>query len=144
MSKKLYVGNLSYEVDKDKLMEMFSAFGPVESVNLISDRDTGQSKGYAFVEMGSDEAAKAAIEGLNETDQMGRNLKVAEANPPKARPQRSGGGRGGYGGGSGGGGGGYRGGNRGGSGGGGGGGYGGQRRSGGGGGSGGGERRPRY
>ena len=152
MSKKLYVGNLSYDVDKEKLMELFSAFGPVESVNLITDRDTGQSKGYAFVEMASEDAAQAAVTGLNETDQMGRSLKVAEANPPKARPQRGGsgggGGRGGYGGGGGGGG--YGGGNRGGSGGGGGygggGGGGGPRRSGGGGGGyggGGGERRPR-
>jgi len=106
MSKKLYVGNLSYDVDKEKLMELFSAYGVVENVNLISDRDTGQSKGYAFVEMGSDEAAQAAIAGLNETDQLGRSIKVAEANPPKARPQRGGGGRGGYGGGYGGGGGG--------------------------------------
>jgi len=107
MSKKLYVGNLSYDVDKEKLMELFSAYGVVENVNLISDRDTGQSKGYAFVEMGSDEAAQAAIAGLTETDLLGRSIKVAEANPPKARPQRGGGGggRGGYGGGYGGGGG---------------------------------------
>jgi len=146
MSKKLYVGNLSYDVDKEKLMELFSAYGVVENVNLISDRDTGQSKGYAFVEMGSDEAAQAAVAGLNETDQLGRSIKVAEANPPKARPQRGGGGGGGGRGGYGGGGGGY-GGNRGGSGGGGGyggGGGGGPRRSGGGGGGyGGGGGRPR-
>jgi RNA recognition motif-containing protein len=144
MSKKLYVGNLSYDVDKEKLMELFSAYGVVENVNLISDRDTGQSKGYAFVEMGSDEAAQAAVAGLNETDQLGRSIKVAEANPPKARPQRGGGGGGGGRGGYGGGGGGY-GGNRGGGGGyGGGGGGGGPRRSGGGGGGyGGGGGRPR-
>ena len=118
MSKKLYVGNLSYDVDKDTLTQLFSTYGPVENVNLITDRDTGQSKGYAFVEMGTDEAAQAAITGLNESDQMGRSMKVAEANPPKARPQRKGGGRG-FGGGGGGGGYGGGGGSRGGSGGGG-------------------------
>jgi len=132
MSKKLYVGNLSYDVDQGTLTELFSAHGTVESVNLITDRDTGQSKGYAFVEMGSEEEAKTAAEALNGSDQNGREMKVAEANPPKARPQRKGGGggRGGYGGGGGsrGGGGGYGGGNRGG---------------GGGGGYGGGGRRPR-
>ncbi len=145
MSKKLYVGNLSYDVDKDTLTQLFSAYGTVENVNLITDRDTGQSKGYAFVEMATEEAAQAAVAGLNESEQMGRSIKVAEANPPKARPQRKGGGRG-----FGGGGGGYGGGSRGGSGGGGGGGggYGGGRGgsrggSGGGGGYGGGGRRPR-
>lgn len=143
MSKKLYVGNLNYDVDSQTLTDLFSEYGTVESVNLITDRATGRSKGYAFVEMGSEEEAKAAVAALNESDQNGREMKVAEANPPKARPQRKGGGRG-FGGGGGGGG---YGGNRGG--GGGGGGYGGGgprgRSSGGygGGGGGGGGRRPR-
>jgi hypothetical protein len=156
MSKKLYVGNLNYDVDKETLTALFSAHGTVESVNLITDRDTGQSKGYAFVEMSTEEEAQAAVTALNESDQMGRAMKVAEANPPKARPQRKGGGggRGFGGGGSGGGSGG--GGGRGGYGGGGGGGYGGGSSggprgrngggsggSGGGGGYGGGGRRPR-
>jgi RNA recognition motif-containing protein len=140
MSKKLYVGNLNYDVDKETLTDLFSAYGTVENVNLITDRDTGRSKGYAFVEMSSDEEAQAAAAALNESDQMGRAMKVAEANPPKARPQRKGGGRG-FGGGGGGG-------NRGGYGGGGGGGGGGPRgrsggSGGGGGGYGGGGRRPR-
>ena len=126
MSKKLYVGNLSYDVDQDTLTELFSAYGTVESVNLISDRATGQSKGYAFVEMSSEGEAQAAVAALNESDQLGRAMKVAQANPPKARPQRGKGGRGGFGGG-GGGGGGYGRGPRGRSGGSGG--YGGQRRS---------------
>ncbi len=126
MSKKLYVGNLSYDVDQDTLTELFSAYGTVESVNLISDRATGQSKGYAFIEMSSEGEAQAAIAGLNESDQLGRAMKVAQANPPKSRPQRGKGGRGGYGGGGGGGG--YGRGPRGRSSGGGGG-YGGQRRS---------------
>lgn len=139
MSKKLYVGNLSYDVDKETLTQLFSAYGTVENVNLITDRDSGQSKGYAFVEMSTDQEAQAAVTALNESDQMGRAMKVAEANPPKARPQRKGGGggRGGYGGGGGGRSGGY---------GGGGGGYGGggpRGRTGGGGGYGGGGRRPR-
>lgn len=134
MSKKLYVGNLSYDVDNQTLTDLFSAYGTVESVNLITDRDTGQSKGYAFVEMSTEEEAKAAAEALNETDQKGRAIKVAEANPPKARPQRKGGGRGFGGGGGGGGRGGYGGGGSGG---------GPRGRSGGGGGYGGGGRRPR-
>ena len=142
MSKKLYVGNLNYDVDKDTLTDLFSAHGTVESVNLITDRDTGQSKGYAFVEMSTEEEAQAAVAALNESDQMGRAMKVAEANPPKARPQRKGGGGRGFGGGGG------YGGNRGGGGGGYGGGgprgrSGGSGGGGGGGGYGGGGRRPR-
>ncbi len=97
MSKKLYVGNLSYDVDQETLVELFSAYGTVESVNLITDRATGQSKGFGFVEMSDEGEANAAIAGLNETDQMGRPIKVAEASPPKVRPQRKNTGRGGYG-----------------------------------------------
>ena len=132
MAKKMYVGNLSYSVDADTLTAWFSAHGTVESANIITDRETNQSRGYGFVEMSSEEEAKAAIEALNGTEKDGRALKVSEANPPK---QRGGGGGRRFGGG-GGGGGGFRGGNRGGSGGGGGG-YGGSRGGGSGGGYGG-------
>lgn len=97
MAKKLYVGNLNYDVDTDTLTEWFSAYGTVVSVNLVTDRETNQSKGYGFVEMETEEQANAAVEALNGSEQQGRTLKVAEANPPKAKPQR--GGRGGFGGG---------------------------------------------
>ena len=131
MAKKMYVGNLSYDVDADTLTAWFSAHGTVESVHIVSDRETGRSRGYGFVEMSTEEEAKAAIEALNETEHDSRAIKVAEANPPKSRRPRGGGGGGGrrFGGG-GGGGGGYRGGNRSG----GGGGYGGSGSGGGGGG----------
>ena len=126
MAKKMYVGNLSYDVDSDTLTAWFSAHGTVEAVHIVADRETGRSRGYGFVEMSSEEEAKAAIEALNETEHDGRAIKVAEANPPKSRRPRGGGGGGGRRFGGGGGGGGYRGGNRsGGGGGGGGGGYGG-------------------
>ena len=134
MAKKMYVGNLSYSVDADTLTTWFSAHGTVESANIISDRETNQSRGYGFVEMSSEEEAKAAIEALNGTEQDGRAIKVSEANPP---PKQRGGGGGRRFGGGGGSGGGFRGGNRGGSGGGG---YGGNRGGGGGGGGGGGRR----
>ncbi len=116
MGKKLYVGNLSYEVDDAKLETMFSEHGTVESANVITDRNTGRSKGFGFVEMSSDAEADAAKTALDGQDCDGRALKVNEAKPPVNRGG-GGGGRGGYGGGGG------RG--RGGGGGGGGGGYGG-------------------
>lgn len=144
MAKKMYVGNLSYSVDADTLTAWFSAHGTVESAHIVTDRETGRSRGYGFVEMATEEEAKAAIEALNETEHDDRAIKVSEANPPKSRGPRGGSGGGGrrFGGGGGGGGGGYRGGNRGGSGGGGGGYRGGNRGgSGGSGGSGGGNRR---
>ena len=119
MSKNIYVGNLSYGVTDTMLEELFSEFGEVTSARVISDRDSGRSKGFGFVEMSSDEEATAAMEALNEKDVDGRAIKVNEAQPKQDRPR--GGGRGGYGGGGGGGGGGGRGGR----GGGGGGGYGG-------------------
>ncbi|MCE5187351.1 MAG: RNA-binding protein [Planctomycetaceae bacterium] len=97
MAKKLYVGNLNYDVNIDTLTEWFSAYGTVVTVNIVTDRETNQSKGYGFVEMETDEQATAAMTALNGSDQQGRSLKVAEANPPKAKPQR--GGRGGFGGG---------------------------------------------
>jgi RNA recognition motif-containing protein len=121
MGKKLYVGNMSYDMDSSGLQELFSAHGTVQSAEIISDRETGRSKGFGFVQMGSDENAKAAISALNGQEVGGRALTVNEAKPREDRPRGGGGGGGGYGGG-GGGGGGYAGGSRGGKGGGGGGG----------------------
>ena len=124
MGKKLYVGNLAYSVTDSSLEQLFAAHGSVQSAQVIMDRDTGRSKGFGFVEMGSDQEAQAAIDALHDREHNGRRLTVNEARP---REPRSGGG-GGYGGGGGGygGGGGGRGG-RGGGYGGGGGGYGGGR-----------------
>lgn len=94
MGKKLYVGNLSYGVDKNDLQQMFSAHGTVTSAQVITDRETGRSKGFGFVEMGSDQEAQAAIAALNGKDVDGRALTVNEA-----RPQEDRGGGGGFGGG---------------------------------------------
>ncbi|MBN2375069.1 MAG: RNA-binding protein [Sedimentisphaerales bacterium] len=99
MGKNIYVGNLSYGVTDTMLEELFAEFGEVTSARVISDRDTGRSKGFGFVEMSSDEEAMAAMEALNEKDVDGRALKVNEAQPKQDRPR--GGGRGGYGGGGG-------------------------------------------
>ena len=121
MGKKLYVGNLSYQVDSSELEQMFAPHGQVVSAQIINDRDTGRSKGFGFVEMGTDQEAQAAIAALNGQQNQGRALTVNEARPREER----GGGGGGYGGGGGGGGRGGRGGGGGGYGGGGGGGYGG-------------------
>jgi RNA recognition motif-containing protein len=121
MGKKLYVGNLTYQVDSSQLEQLFSQFGTVQSAQVIQDRDTGRSKGFGFVEMDSDAEAQAAIDGLHDQEHDGRRLTVNEAKPREDR----GGGGGGYGGGGrgrpGGGGGGYGGGGGGGYGGGGGG-----------------------
>jgi len=106
MGKKLYVGNLSYDVDSSALEQLFTAHGTVQSAQIINDRDTGRSKGFGFVEMGSDAEAQAATAALNGTDHGGRALTVNEAKPPENRPSGGGGGGGGYGGGRGGGGGG--------------------------------------
>ncbi|HEY3350189.1 MAG TPA: RNA-binding protein [Thermoanaerobaculia bacterium] len=92
---KLYVGNLSYSVNDSVLKELFGAYGNVESARVISDRDSGQSKGFGFVEM-SDADAQQAMSALNGKDQDGRALKVNEA-----KPQESRGGGGGFGGGGG-------------------------------------------
>ena len=127
MGNKLYVGNLPYSVRDGDLEQAFSAFGAVTSAKVMMERDTGRSKGFGFVEMGSDAEAQAAIEGMHGQALGGRNVVVNEARPMEARPPRTGGGGfggprregGGYGGG------GY--------GGGGGGGFGGGRREGGGG-----------
>ncbi|MCH8879580.1 MAG: RNA-binding protein [Planctomycetes bacterium] len=102
MGKKLYVGNLSYDVSSSDLEQMFSAHGTIESAQVIEDRSTGRSKGFGFVEMSSDSEAQAAIDALNGQDHGGRALTVNEARPRE--PRSGGGGRGGYGGGGGGGG----------------------------------------
>jgi hypothetical protein len=135
MGNKLYVGNLPYSVRDEDLQQSFGQFGSVTSAKVMMERDTGRSKGFGFVEMGSDAEAQAAINGMNGQPLGGRSVVVNEARPMEARPPRSGGfGGGGGGGGRSGGGGGYGGGGSGG----GGGGYGG----GGGGGSDGGFRSP--
>ncbi len=99
MGRKLYVGNLSYDVDSSTLQEMLSQFGSVESAEVISDRDTGRSKGFGFVQMGSDDEAQAAIAALNGQEHGGRALTVNEAKPREERPRGGGGGYGGGGGG---------------------------------------------
>ena len=124
MGNKLYVGNLPYSFRDEDLQQAFAAYGSVSSAKVMMERDTGRSKGFGFVEMGSDAEAQAAIGGMNGQQFGGRGLVVNEARPMEARPPRTGGG--GFGGGAGGGGGGgYGGGGGGRSGGGGGGGYGG-------------------
>jgi len=100
LGKKLYVGNLAYSVSSSDLNRLFSAFGTVESAEVIEDRESGRSKGFGFVEMSTDEEAQAAIQGLNGQDNNGRPLTVNEAKPREERGGR--GGRGGYGGGRGG------------------------------------------
>ncbi len=95
MSKRLYVGNLPYTITEGSLMEMFSEAGPVDSVKLITDRDTGRSKGFAFVEMSTDEAAERAIEEFNGRKIEGRPMTVNEAKPQQPREGRMGGGGGG-------------------------------------------------
>ena len=99
MGKKLYVGNLPYSTDDAALEQQFSAFGKVDSARVITDRDTGRSKGFGFVEMASDDEADKAIEQLNGTPMGGRNLTVSEARPQA--PREGGGGGGGRGGGGG-------------------------------------------
>jgi RNA recognition motif-containing protein len=105
MGKRLYVGNLSYDATESSINELFSQFGSVESVKLITDRDTGRSKGFGFVEMGTEEAAQQAISELNQREIQGRRLTVNEARPQEPRGGGGfgggGGGRGGYGGGRG-------------------------------------------
>ena len=140
MGNKLYVGNLPYSFRDEDLQEAFAAHGSVSSAKVMMERDTGRSKGFGFVEMGSDAEAQAAINGMNGQQFGGRGLVVNEARPMEPRPPRTGGGGfgggaggGGYGGGAGrSGGGGYGGGAGGGRSGGGGGGYGGGRSGGGG------------
>jgi RNA recognition motif-containing protein len=141
----IYVGNLPYTATEGDVSALFAAYGPVERVKIITDRETGQSKGFAFVTLGDQAQLNAAIEALNDFDYNGRPLRVNASEPKESRPSGGGGGYGGggggggYGGGGGGGGGGYRGGGGGGGGGykgGGGGGYKGGGNKGGGGGGG--------
>jgi RNA recognition motif-containing protein len=108
MGKKLYVGNLSYDVDSSALQELFAPHGAVQSAEIIADRETGRSKGFGFVEMSSEAEAQASIAALNGKEHGGRALTVNEAKPRESRGPGGGGGgggRGGYGGGGGGGGG---------------------------------------
>ena len=102
---KVYVGNLSFETTEDQLRELFSAYGAVDGVNIITDRMTGQPRGFGFIEMSDASAAKAAIDGLNGKEHEGRTLNVNEARPRTeggGRPGGGGGGRGRPGGGGGG------------------------------------------
>ena len=92
MGKKLYVGNLSFDTSETQLREAFAPFGSVQTVQIIMDRDTGRSKGFAFVEMGSDAEAQAAIDGLNGKSVDGRTIAVNEARPKESRPGGGGGG----------------------------------------------------
>ena len=91
MGNKLYVGNLPYSVRDGDLEQAFSAFGAVSSAKVMMERDTGRSKGFGFVEMGSDAEAQAAIEGMNGQSLGGRNVVVNEARPMEPRPPRTGG-----------------------------------------------------
>ena len=88
MGRKLYVGNLSFSVSEQTLQSTFAQHGTVESVNLITDRDTGQSKGFGFVEMKTDAEASTAIRELNGTELEGRSIKVNEAKPQARRSDR--------------------------------------------------------
>ncbi len=92
MGRKLYVGNLPYSASQDSLQETFSQCGTVESVNVITDRDTGQSKGFGFIEMSSDSEAQKAIQELNGKEIDGREIKVNEAKPKAPRGGGGGGG----------------------------------------------------
>ena len=95
MGMKLYVGNLSYDVTSSSLEELFAPYGAVRSAQVIQDRDTGRSKGFGFVELSDDNAARRAISELNEKEVGGRRLTVNEAKPREDRPSGGGGGGGG-------------------------------------------------
>ena len=101
VGKKLYVGNLTYRTNSSDLEQLFSQYGTVQSAEVISDRETGRSKGFGFVEMTTEAEAKAAIEALHEHEIDGRRLTVNEARPREPRPGGGGGWRGGSGGGGG-------------------------------------------
>lgn len=92
MGKKLYVGNLSYSVDSNALADLCSQYGTVESANVITDRESGRSKGFGFVEMSTDEEATKCIEALNGQQHDGRALNISEAKPQAPRENRGGGG----------------------------------------------------
>lgn len=89
MGKKLYVGNLSYTVSSENLSELFQQCGTVDSANVIVDRESGRSKGFAFVEMSSDSEAQAAIQKWNGADLQGRALNISEAKPQETRTGRN-------------------------------------------------------
>lgn len=91
MASKLFVGSLPYSVTDDQLQALFASFGTIASAKVIFDRDTNRSKGFGFVEFESDEDAKAAIKGLNETEVDGRKIIVSEARPREDRPRNGGG-----------------------------------------------------
>ena len=95
--KNIYVGNLSYDATEDQIRSLFEAFGAVDRVSIITDRDSGQPRGFAFVEMTDDDAATKAMEALNGSNLGGRKLNINEARPKSDRPRGGGGGRGGYG-----------------------------------------------
>src|SRR3954449_8329253 len=95
MGRKIYVGNLSYNVNSSDLEQLFSQHGTVQSAEVISDRATGRSKGFGFVQMGTDDEAQAAISALNGHENDGRALTVNEAKPREERPRTGGGGGGG-------------------------------------------------
>lgn len=94
MGKKIYVGNLSFNVDSDQLSGVFAEFGNVDTVNVITDRETGRSKGFAFVEMSTDSEAATAIQKLNGMELSGRAMNISEAKPQEPRRGGSGGGGG--------------------------------------------------
>lgn len=98
----IYVGNLSFRATEEEVREAFSRFGQVSKVSIITDRETGRSRGFAFVEMPSPDEAKSAIEGLNQQEVAGRRISCNEARPKDNAPRGGGGGGGGYGGGGGG------------------------------------------
>ena len=98
MGKKIYVGNLSFTVDSNQLSTVFAEFGTVDSANVITDRDTGRSKGFAFVEMSQEGEAQAAINKLNGQDLEGRAMNISEAKPQAPRDNSGGGGGGRFGG----------------------------------------------
>jgi len=98
MNTKLFVGNLSFDVTENDLQDLFAAIGPVSEVNLMTDRSTGRSRGFAFVTMATPEGAQAAIQGMAGKDVKGRALTVNEARPREERPAGGGGGGGGRGG----------------------------------------------
>jgi len=94
MNTKLFVGNLNFDTTENDLQDVFAAFGPVTDVNLITDRATGRSRGFAFVTMSTPEGAKAAVEGANLKNVKGREIKVSEAREREGRPGGGGGGGG--------------------------------------------------
>lgn len=102
MATKLFIGSLAWATNDDSLKDLFSTVGTVVSASVIMDRETNRSKGFGFVEMSSDDEAKAAVEQLNGKDLDGRAIVVNEARPREERPRGGGGGGGGYGGGGGG------------------------------------------